>query len=68
MSGTVTNKDLYEAQEKVMAKISNLEDKIDNNFVRNEAFEPVRKVVYGLVGAILMSVAGALIALVVKAQ
>lgn len=58
--GSVTNKDLYEA-------INNLENKIDNNFVRVEAFDPVKKVVYALVGAIMMSVIGALLALVVRA-
>ena len=55
----VTNKDLYEA-------ISNLEQKIEHNFVRNEAFEPVRKVVYGLVGAILAGVIAALLALIIR--
>lgn len=59
MANGVTNKDLYEA-------ISNLEEKIESAFVRVEAFEPVRKVVYGLVGAILVSVIGAVLAIVVQ--
>lgn len=38
---------------------------IKDNFVRKEEFWPVRTVVYGLVGLVLIGVVGALIALVI---
>lgn len=56
---SVTNKDLYEA-------IKEVNQNIDDNFVRKVEFEPVRKLVYGVVGAVLMTVVGAILALVVQ--
>ena len=39
---------------------------ITQNYVRREEFNPVQKIVYGLVSVILMAVLGAIIALVIK--
>lgn len=39
---------------------------INNNYVRREEFNPVQKIVYGLVSVILLGVIGALLALVIK--
>ena len=36
------------------------------SYVRKEEFEPVKRLVYGLVGLILISVGGAVIALVLR--
>lgn len=39
---------------------------LQQNYVTKDQFDPVRKIVYGLVGLILVAVVGALLALVVK--
>lgn len=41
--------------------------KLNDRYVSKEEFEPIKKVVYGLVGLILVAVVGAIISLVVKA-
>jgi len=62
MANGVTNKDLYEA-----IKESNDSLKVElRNYVRKEQFDPVQKIVYGLAGVILVSFAGAIIALVLR--
>jgi hypothetical protein len=48
-NGKVTIRDVYEQIEK-------LEMKIDKDYVHKSEFEPVKKVVYGLVGLILVTV------------
>ena len=73
----VTNKDLYEelgklrhelddADRQIENKVSVLEGKVDKTYVKLIAFDPVRKIVYGLVGAVLLSVIAALLALVIR--
>lgn len=39
---------------------------LKNSYVRKEEFEPVKRLVYGLVGLILISVVGSIIALVLR--
>ena len=46
-------------------KINEINNKLDTKFVTVEAFLPVQKLVYGLVGIILLAVVGALVGLVV---
>ncbi len=55
----------------MLNKLSNVEEKVDSidrklelDYVTQDQFEPVKKVVYGLVSLILVAVVGALIALV----
>lgn len=59
----VTNNDLYEelgklrheldtADRDIENKVSVLEAKVDRTYVKLIEFEPVRKIVYGLVGAV----------------
>ena len=73
----VTNKDLYEelgklrheldtADRDIESKVSVLEAKVDRTYVKLIELEPVRKIVYGLVGAVLLSVIAALLALVIR--
>jgi len=73
----VTNKDLYEelgklrhelddADRTIEDKVSVLEQKVDRTYVKLIEFEPVRKIVYGLVGAVLLSVIAALLDLVIR--
>lgn len=46
------------------ADIKEIKKAMSSRFVTREEFEPVRKVVYGMVGIILMAVIGAMVALV----
>lgn len=39
---------------------------LDNKYVSQEAFWPVKTVVYGLVGIILLTIAGGMVALLLK--
>lgn len=50
----------------VRRDITVLSEKIDSNYVTKTEFEPVQKLVYGLVGLVLTTVMGALLLLVVK--
>jgi tetrahydromethanopterin S-methyltransferase subunit B len=60
------------AQAKVEQKVDTLIDEmkgvkdcLEKKYVRKDVFEPVKNIVYGFVGLILIAVAGALISLVV---
>lgn len=64
-------KALSEEQRKTNDKIDKFIDahakileKMDEKFVSNDAFTPVKNIVYGLVGAILMAVVGAVMAVI----
>lgn len=50
----------------VRKAVDSLNEKIDNNYVTKEMFEPIQKIVYGLVGLILIAVVGALMTLVLR--
>jgi hypothetical protein len=52
--------------EKLEQKIDSRFDRIEEQFVRKSEFEPIKAVVYGMVGLILLSVLGAMVAVVVK--
>lgn len=56
----VTLRDIYEA-------VNGLREDIADKYVTKDAFEPVRNIVYGLVAVVLITVAGAIVALVVHA-
>lgn len=47
-------------------KLDNVDLKISTHYVSREEFEPIKKIVYGMVGLILVAVVGALVSLVVK--
>lgn len=46
--------------------VKDIKIRLENNYVTKEAFEPVRKLVYGLVTLIIVAVFGALMSLVLK--
>jgi len=46
--------------------IKEIKDQITANYVTKNEFQPVRNLVYGMVGLILVAVVGALITLVLK--
>jgi len=50
----------------IKAEIIKINDKLESHYVTVEEFDPIRKVVYGLVGLILTGVVGALITLVIQ--
>ena len=50
----------------ILIKVNDLQSQLTGDYVTKQEFLPVRNVVYGLVGLILMSVVGALLLLVVK--
>ena len=47
-------------------KLDSVDQKVSTHYVSREEFEPIKKIVYGMVGLILVAVVGALISLVVK--
>ena len=49
-----------------ITEIKELIKKMQGEYVTKYEFDPVKKVVYGLVGAILLAVIGGIVALVVK--
>lgn len=49
----------------VVKSVDDLNNKIDHNYVTKDQFEPVKRIVYGLVGLILVAVVGALLSLVI---
>lgn len=62
-----TNTDLivYKIDE-LKTQFNNLEDKIDNNFVTKTEFDPIKRLVYGMVGVILTGVIMGILAIVIK--
>ena len=50
----------------ILKELDEIKAKLENNYVSQEAFIPVRNLVYGMVGLILTSVVGALITLIIR--
>ena len=46
-------------------ELKEMKDSMRDHHVRREEFEPIKKIVYGLVSVLLMGVVGALLALVI---
>ena len=51
---------------RIEADVQGINSKLDADYVTQDQFEPVKKIVYGLVSLILVAVVGALIALIIK--
>lgn len=47
-------------------KVTSMDDKVSKHYVSKEEFDPIKKIVYGLVSLILIAVVGALLALVIN--
>ena len=62
--------DIREDIGEIRINIAGLPDKIkeaiEEKYVSKDSFEPIKKITYGLVGAILLGVIGAVLALVFK--
>ena len=52
----------------IKEKLNAVDNKVSSNYVSKDEFEPVRKIVYGLVALILVAVVGALVALVIGSR
>lgn len=52
----------------IKEKLNAVDQKVSTHYVSKEEFEPIRKIVYGMVSLILIAVVGALVALVVGAK
>lgn len=52
----------------IKEKLNAVDNKVSSHYVSKEEFEPIKKIVYGLVSLILVAVVGALVALVVGAK
>ena len=65
----ITYETLQKMEERLIKRIDDLEGEIkkdlNENYVRKEAFEPIRSIVYGAVGLILTGVVLALLALII---
>ena len=65
----ITYETLQKMEERLIKRIDDLEDEIkkdlNENYVRKEAFEPIRSIVYGAVGLVLTGVVLALLALII---
>lgn len=57
---------MREAMTDIKKDVSDLKQELENKYVTAEAFKPVQNLVYGLVGVVLISVVGAIIAMVVR--
>lgn len=52
----------------IKEKLNAVDNKVSSHYVSKEEFEPIKKIVYGVVSLILVAVVGALVALVVGAK
>jgi hypothetical protein len=52
----------------IKEKLNAVDNKVSSHYVSKEEFEPIKKIVYGLVSLILIAVVGALVALVIGAK
>lgn len=52
----------------IQQDVAEIKAKLDKDYVTTDEFDPIKKVVYGMVSVILMAVVGALVALVVRTQ
>lgn len=57
---------MREAMADMKQDISDLKNELEGRYVTKESFEPIQKLVYGLVSVILIAVIGALVAIVVR--
>lgn len=52
----------------IKEKLNAVDQKVSTHYVSKEEFEPIKKIVYGMVALILVAVVGALVALVLGAK
>ena len=52
--------------ENIQEDVRDIKRQLEGNYVTRDQFEPIRKIVYGMVSVILLAVVGALVAIVVQ--
>lgn len=52
----------------IQSDVAEIKAKLDKDYVTNDEFDPIRRVVYGMVSVVLLAVVGAMVALVVRTQ
>lgn len=52
----------------IQRDIKDIKDSLKSDYVKKDEFLPVKNIVYGMVGMILVAVVGALITLVIRQQ
>lgn len=52
----------------IKEKLNMVDQKVTSHYISKEEFDPIKKIVYGLVSLILIAVVGALLALVIGAK
>ena len=52
----------------IKEKLNAVDSKVSSHYVSKEEFDPIKKIVYGMVSLILIAVVGALLALVIGAK
>ena len=62
----INNALLKKDLEYIKLQVNQLREDIHSEYVRKSEFQPVQKLVYGLVSLILVSVVGALLALIIQ--
>lgn len=50
----------------IKKQVDAIDEKVSEHYVSRVEFEPIRRIVYGLVGIILVAVAGAVVSLVLR--
>ena len=50
----------------IMQSVKDIKQDLEKNYVTRMEFDPVKKIIYGLVGIILLAVVGAMVTLVVN--
>lgn len=50
----------------LIKKVDKIDSCLEKDYISRQEFEPIRKIVYGMISLILIAVFGALLALVIK--
>jgi hypothetical protein len=54
--------------EYIKNEVTEIKCKLEKDFVTNDQFDPIKKIVYGMVSLVLVAVVGAVLALVIQAK
>lgn len=57
---------IMEKMTNIESKVTSIEEKLEGHYVTKEEFDPVKRIVYGLVSLLLSAIIVALVALVIK--
>jgi hypothetical protein len=66
MQQEITNAEVRKDIEFIKENLREINVKLDQKYVTHDEFEPVKRLVFGLVAAVLLSVTGSLMVLILK--